>query len=155
MAKSKGNIKIVATNRRARRDYAIEDTYEAGLILQGTEVKSLRNSACSLGQAYVRPRGNELYLVDMHIPPFAQGNIMNHEETRPRKLLLHRREIGSVVAQCAQRGKTVIPLSVYFRNGYAKVEIAVARRRRKWDKRDKKAAEQFRRDAYRELRRRR
>jgi SsrA-binding protein len=148
-------IQLVARNRRARRDFVIEDTYEAGMALQGTEVKSLRSGNCSLAQAYARPRGDELYLIDAHIPPYEQGNIQNHEPTRPRKLLLHRRQIDRIISQCTQRGYTLIPLRVYFKDGYAKVEIGLARRRQKWDKRQKKEAEQRRRDARDALRRRR
>jgi SsrA-binding protein len=150
-AKNAGSVKIVARNRKARRDYFIEETFEAGLALLGTEVKSLRNGTCSLAEAYVRPRGKELYVVEMNIPPYPQGNIMNHEETRPRKLLMHRRELDSLIARCNRKGSTIIPLSLYFREGYAKVEIALVHRRKKWDKRDKKAVKQFRRDAQRDL----
>ncbi len=155
MAREGNNVKIVARNRRARHDFFIENTYEAGMVLQGTEVKSLRNGACSLGQAFARPRGDELYLYDMHIPPYEQGNILNHEPKRPRKLLLHRREIRRIISQCSQRGYTLIPLSVYFKAGHAKVEIGLARRRKHWDKREKKQAQQRSRETRRELERRR
>ena len=151
MGKAEGNVKIVAKNRKARHDFVIEDTYEAGMVLLGSEVKSLRDGTCSIAEAYARPRGDELFLYDMHIPPYKQANINNHEELRPRKLLLHRREIKSVISQCAQRGRTLIALAVYFKEGRAKVEIAVAQRRRKGDDRDKKLARQERKDAQREL----
>jgi len=154
MRTPKTGIKTVAVNRRARHDYIIEDTYEAGLVLQGTEVKSLRRGQCSLAQAYARPLGGELVLVDMHIPPYEAGNVFNHEPRRPRKLLLHRREINTIAAGCSQKGYTAVPLRVYFRNGYAKVEIGLARRKRKYDKRDKKADAQARREVRRELARR-
>ena len=124
------------------------------MVLQGTEVKSLRNGTCSLGEAYARPKGDELYLYDMHIPPYEQGNIQNHEPKRPRKLLLHRREIDRIISRCSQRGYTLIPLLVYFKEGYAKVEIGLARRKRQWDKRHKKEAEQQRKDAQAALARR-
>ncbi len=148
------NVKIVARNRKAWHDFVIEDTCEAGMVLQGTEVKSLRDGACSLDEAYARPQGQELYLFDMHIPPYEQGNIRNHEPKRPRKLLLHRREIGRIISQCTQRGYTIVPLSVYFKGGHAKVEIALARRKKRWDKRRKKEAEQRREEVRNALRRR-
>ena len=154
MARDEDDIKPVARNRKARYDYVIEDTFEAGMVLVGTEVKSLRNGACTIAQAYARPRGDELFLYGMHIPPYEQAGMMNHEEQRPRKLLLHRREIGVIAALCAEQGYTIIPLSVYFRNGLAKVQIGIARRRRKWDKRRQKEARQQRKDARRELGRR-
>lgn len=155
MRTRQNSVKIVARNRRARHDFFIEDTYEAGMVLQGTEVKSLRNGTCSLAEAYARPRGDELYLHDMHIPPYEQAGIQNHEPKRPRKLLLHRQEIGRIISRCTRRGYTLIPLSVYFKEGYAKVEIGLARRRRHWDKREKKEAEQRRKDAQQDLGRRR
>ena len=154
MSKQPTGIKIVAQNRRARHDFVIEETFEAGLALQGTEVKSLRNGQCALAEGYARARGDELYLFDVHIPPYEQATIHNHEPKRARKLLLHRREIDSIIAQCAQRGYTLVPLRLYFKAGRAKVEIALARRRRTWDKREKKAAEQRRQDAAAELARR-
>lgn len=155
MRTRQNSVKIVARNRRARHDFFIEDTYEAGMVLQGTEVKSLRNGTCSLAEAYARPSGDELYLHDMHIPPYEQAGIQNHEPKRPRKLLLHRQEIGRIISRCTRRGYTLIPLSVYFKEGYAKVEIGLARRRRHWDKREKKEAEQRRKDAQQDLGRRR
>ncbi len=154
MTAQQNNVKIVARNRKAWHDFMIEDTCEAGMVLQGTEVKSLRNGACSLEQAYARPKGQEIYLFDMHIPPYEQANIRNHEPMRPRKLLLHRREIGRLISQCTQRGYTLVPLSVYFKEGYAKVEIGLARRKQRWDKRRKKEAEQRREEARNALRRR-
>jgi len=151
MAARQDNVKISAQNRKARRDFFVEDTYEAGMVLQGSEVKSLRKGDCSLDEAYARPEGEELYLFDMHIAPYEQASIRNHEPTRPRKLLLHRREMDRIIAQCTQRGYTLVPLRVYFKEGFAKVEIALARRKRKWDKREKVAAEQRRKDARTEL----
>lgn len=155
MRPQQDNFTIVARNRRARHDFFIEDTYEAGMVLKGTEVKSLRTGNCSLGQAYARPEGEELFLYDMHIPPYEQAGIQNHEPKRPRKLLLHRREMERIISQCNRRGYTLIPLRVYFKEGYAKVQIGLARRKRKWDKRDKKEADQLRKDTQAELGRRR
>jgi len=154
MPPEQDSVKIVAQNRKARHDFEIEDTYEAGMVLVGTEVKSLRNGECSIEEAYARPRDEEVFLYDMHIPPYPQATIQNHEPKRPRKLLLHRREIGRIVLQCAQRGYTLVPLQVYFKEGKAKVEIALARRRRKWDKREKTAAEERRKEARAQLGRR-
>ena len=150
---TKSGEKIVARNRKARHDYEILDTWEAGLVLTGTEVKSLRQGTASIAEAYVRARRDELYLVEAHIPPYSAGNIMNHDETRPRKLLLHRREIDSIVKQLDRGGVTCIPLELYFRDGYAKLKIGLAQRRKKWDKRRKKEREQYKRDAQREMRR--
>lgn len=154
MTAKKDNVRTVARNRKARHEFEIEDTYEAGLVLQGTEVKSLRTGNCSIEEAYARPHRDEIYLFDMHIPPYEQGNIQNHEPKRPRKLLLHRRQIDRIISRVTQEGYTLIPLRVYFRDGYAKVQIAVARRRKQWDKRRKKEERQRRKDMERELRRR-
>ncbi|MCD6416297.1 MAG: SsrA-binding protein SmpB [Planctomycetes bacterium] len=151
MTGASNNVKIVARNRRARHDYYIEDTYEAGLALQGTEVKSLRQGECSVTEAYAAPRGDELFIFDMHIPPYEAGNIQNHEPTRPRKLLLHRWQLDRIISRCTQRGYTLIPLCVYFKEGRAKVEIALAQRRKLWDKRRKTEERQRRRDAKRDL----
>jgi len=155
MAKPNGKISLVARNRKARHDYVIEETYEAGLMLQGTEVKSLREGNCSIQQSFARPQASEIYLFDMHIPPYSHGNIQNHEPKRPRKLLLHRRQIGRIISQCSQRGYTLIPLSVYFRGGYAKIELGLARSRPKKDKRRKIEQKMHRREVSDALRRRR
>jgi SsrA-binding protein len=156
MAEQHEGIKIIAKSRRAGRDFVVEDSYEAGMALLGSEVKSLREGTCSIEEAFARPQGNELFLYDMHIPPYEQATIINnHPPTRPRKLLLHRREIGRIVAQCSQRGYTLVPLRVYFKSGHAKVEIALARRKKHWDKREKVEANQRRKDAQAALDRRR
>lgn len=154
MGKRNEGIKVIARNRRARYEYEIEDTFEAGLVLQGTEVKSLRQGNCDISQAFARPRGDEIYLVDMHIAPYEQGNISNHEPKRRRKLLLHRREIDRLISRCTQRGYTIIPLRVYFRGGFAKAEIGLARHKKQWDKRRRKEERQRREDAERALGRR-
>ncbi len=154
MARKDEHVKIVARNRKARHEYEVEDTYEAGLALKGTEVKSLRQGNCSLSEAFARPRGDEIFLYDMHIPPYEAGTHTNHEPKRPRKLLLHRREIDRIISQCTRRGYTLIPLRLYFRRGLAKVEIALARHRKPWDKRRKKEQRQQRKEAERALRRR-
>jgi SsrA-binding protein len=148
------NIKIVAKNRKARHNFLIEETFEAGMVLLGTEVKSLRDGQCSLAEGYVRPQGDELFLIEVSITPYSHGTHENHEERRPRKLLMHRREIDMLIAGVSQGGKTIVPLMIYFTEGRAKVQIGLASRRRKWDKRDKKAQKQARRDVQRELSRR-
>lgn len=145
------NVKIVARNRKAWHDFVIEDTCEAGMVLQGTEVKSLRDGACSLDEAYARPQGQELYLFDMHIPPYEQGNIRNHEPKRPRKLLLHRREIARLFEQVRQRGYTLIPTRIYLSGGRAKVEVALARGKKQYDKRREIADREAERDLRRAL----
>ena len=155
MARQETGIQIIAQNRRARHDFVIEDRYEAGLVLQGTEVKSLREGTCSLNEAFARPRGDELYVFDVHIPPYGPASMLNHEPKRPRKLLLQRRDLDRIIARCTQRGYTLVPLRLYFKGGYAKVEIGLARRRKRWDDRDKMEARQRRKDTAAELSRRR
>lgn len=139
--------RAVATNRRARHDYWIEESHEAGIVLTGTEVKSLRQGRANLSDAFARVEGGEVWLHQFHISPYDQGNIHNHDPLRTRKLLLHRREILRLQARVIQKGYTLIPLRVYFRNGVAKVELAVARGRRQYDKRERIAE----RDAERRI----
>ena len=141
--------KLIAQNRKARHDYAIEDVYEAGLVLVGTEVKSLREGRASLVDSYGRVRDGEVWLEGMHIPEYTQGTWTNHEPRRPRKLLLHRQEIAKLVGKTKESGLTLIPLSLYFKDGKAKVELALARGKRSYDKRQSLAA----RDAAREIER--
>jgi SsrA-binding protein len=138
---------VVARNRKARHDYAIEDVYEAGLVLQGTEVKSLRQGRASLVDAYGRVHDGEVWLEGAHIPEYAEGTWTNHEPRRPRKLLLHRAEIERLTGKTKESGLTLVPLSLYFLNVHAKVEIALARGKRAYDKRQTLAA----RDAEREI----
>jgi len=141
--------KVVARNRRARHEYFILETFEAGIALQGSEIKSIRAGQISLAEAYVRINGKEAWLEDAHIAPYEQASIFNHEPLRPRKLLLHNSEIRKLWDTVRQKGVTVIPLSVYLKNGKAKVEIAVARGKKLYDKR----AEIAKRDAQREIER--
>ncbi len=138
---------LIATNRRARHEYHIEETYEAGLALTGTEVKTLRQRRVSLQEAFARVEGGEIWLYHMHIPPYEAGNIFNHDPLRRRKLLLHRSEIRRLFAKAQQKGYTLIPLRVYFRHGVAKIELGVARGKKQYDKRESVA----RRDALREI----
>ncbi len=131
----------IAQNRKARHDYLIESTLEAGLVLTGSEVKSLRRGRCSIGEAYAHEEGGELYLRNMHISPYEAANRLNHEPRRRRKLLVHRRELVKLIGQIQRGGYTLVPLSIYFNErGIAKLELAVARGKRKADKRqsDKK-----------------
>ncbi|MCS7234698.1 MAG: SsrA-binding protein SmpB [Armatimonadota bacterium] len=127
--------RTVVTNRRARHDYHLEETYEAGLQLLGSEVKSLRAGRASLQDAYAKVRGGEVWLVNMHIAPYEQAGPFNHDPLRPRKLLLHRAEIRRLVGKVKGRGYTLIPLRVYFRRGRAKVELALARGKKEYDRR--------------------
>jgi SsrA-binding protein len=128
-------IKVVAENRRARHDFHLLDRYEAGVVLSGTEVKSLREGRASLQRSFADVRGGEVFLVGAHIPEYAQGNIANHEPDRDRKLLLHRREIATLIGKVHERGLTLVPTRVYFKNGRVKVELALARGKEVRDKR--------------------
>ncbi len=128
--------KTVATNRRARHEYEIEESYEAGLALTGTEVKSLRTGRVTLGEAFARIERGEVWLHHLHIPPYDAGNIFNHEPLRRRRLLLHRYEIRRLEGRANQKGYTLVPLRLYFKRGVAKVEIALARGKRLYDKRE-------------------
>lgn len=129
--------KVIATNRRARYDYEILDTYEAGLVLAGAEVKSLRAGKVSLGDAYAAFEGRELFLYNLHIPHYKQNTTTALGTRRPRKLLLNRGEISRIFRAVEQKGVTLIPLKLYFQRGYAKVEIALARGKKKYDKRER------------------
>ncbi|GIV59214.1 SsrA-binding protein SmpB [Rhodocaloribacter litoris] len=128
-------IKLVTTNRKARHEYTIEETLEAGLVLEGTEVKSLREGRANLQDAYCAVDGGEMFLYQCHISPYRHGNQFNHDPLRVRKLLLHRREIDRWSRAAQQKGYTIIPLKLYFRNGVAKVEIGLARGKKLYDKR--------------------
>jgi len=134
--KETGERRNITDNRKARHDYHIEDTYEAGLVLTGTEVKSLRLGRANIRDAHAEMRGGELFLVGLHISPYEQGNRFNHEPMRPRKLLLHRREIRRLASQVAERGYTLVPLRLYWSRGRAKAELALARGKRQYDKRE-------------------
>jgi SsrA-binding protein len=150
MARERGRT-VVAQNRKARHDYHIDDTYEAGLALTGTEVKSLRAGRASLTDGYAEVRDGELWLRNVHIPEYDQGTWTNHEPRRPRKLLLRRDEIGRLIGKTTQRGYTLVPLSLYFSDGYAKVELALARGKRSYDKRHVLAEKQALREADRAI----
>ena len=134
MAREQGR-KLIAQNKKARHDYLIEATYEAGLVLQGTEVKSLRQGRASLVDGFVDIDGHEAWLHGVHIPEYSQGTWTNHSARRKRKLLLHRDEIDKIERRVNEKGLTVVPLSLYFKDGRAKVEIALAKGKKSWDKR--------------------
>jgi SsrA-binding protein len=147
-------VKVVATNRRARRDYYIEDRYEAGLVLTGTEIKSIRAGRVNLSDGYVAPRSDELWLLQVHIAAYQPAGRHGHDPLRPRKLLLHRREIDRLTSQVQERGYTVIPLRLYLKHGRAKVEIGLVRGKRKYDKRAAIAKRDSERQIERALRER-
>ncbi len=153
MPREKGQ-KVVARNRRARYDYHIDDTYEAGLVLTGTEVKSLRDGRASIVDGYALVRDGEAWLHGVHIPEYTRGTWTNHEPRRPRKLLLHKQEISRLIGKTQEKGLTLVPLSLYFKDGRAKVEIALARGKRAHDKRQDIAKREADREMDRALRRR-
>ena len=147
----KSGIKLIANNKKAYYDYFIEDTYEAGISLHGTEVKSLRMGRCSVKEAFVRPEGEELFIYQMNISPYEKGNIFNKDPLRVRKLLLHKYEIRKILGQAAQKGYTIVPLKVYFKDSLVKVEIGLARGKKLYGKRDSIAKKDQRREAEREF----
>jgi SsrA-binding protein len=149
--RSEGGIKQVAANRKALHDYTIEDTYEAGVALTGTEIKSLRAGRVSLRDGYVQIRNGEAWLLNVHISPYDFGNRENHEPRRERKLLLHRQEIRKLQSKVAERGWTIVPLRMYLKEGRAKIEVALARGKRLYDKRDAVAERDMDRDLRRTL----
>lgn len=149
MAGKDGGIKVITRNRKAGHDYHLEQTYEAGIALTGSEIKSIRNNQINLREGYVEARDGELWLVGVHITPYEQSGIYGYSEpTRPRKLLLHKREIAQIIERMRERGYTVVPTMVYLKNGRAKVEIALAKGKKLYDKR----AAIAQRDAEREIR---
>jgi SsrA-binding protein len=147
-------IKVVARNRRARHDFDLLEKVEAGLVLTGTEVKSLRNGKANLEDAYAEVDRGEVWLLGCDIPEYVQANRMNHAPKRPRKLLLHRREIGKLENKTNEKGITLVPLSLYFKKGIAKVELCVARGRKTFDKREAIKKQDAKRDIDRTMRRR-
>lgn len=128
--------KVIATNRRARHDYEILESLEAGIELKGTEVKSLRSGKASLADSFARPEGSELFLYNMHVPPYEFGNIANVDPIRPRKLLLHKNQIRRIVGEIALKKLALVPLTLYFKNGLVKVELALAKGKKLYDKRE-------------------
>ncbi|MFJ8361354.1 SsrA-binding protein SmpB [Streptomyces sp. NPDC093984] len=150
MAKEKGR-KLIAQNKKARHDYHILDTYEAGLVLMGTEVKSLRQGRASLVDGFVQLDGHEAWLYNVHVPEYSQGTWTNHSARRKRKLLLHRDEIDKLESKAQETGHTIVPLSLYFKDGRAKVEIALAKGKKEYDKRQTLREKQDRREAERAM----
>lgn len=144
--------KPIAQNRRASHDYFIEDTYEAGIVLQGTEIKSIRAGRVSIQDAHARVNNGEMYIINMHIAPYEQGNRHNHEPTRTRKLLLHRKQIDTLVGLTQRQGYTVVPLRVYIKRGNAKVLIGLAKGKRLYDKRETLKRKEMKRDVDRAIR---
>jgi SsrA-binding protein len=154
VSKTGAGEKLVASNRRAHHNFDILETHEAGLVLQGTEVKSLRDSRADLKESYARIERDEAWLIGLHISPYAQGNRANHDPLRPRKLLLHRGEINRLLGKIMEKGLTLVPLRLYFKQGRAKVELGLARGRKTLDKRHAIREREERREVARALRER-
>ena len=150
MAKEKTS-RLIAQNKKAYHDYFIEETYQAGISLSGTEVKSMRAGKCSLKESFIRIEAGEALIYNMHISPYEQGNIFNKDPLRTRRLLLHKREINKIAAQVAQAGYTVVPLKVYFHHGLVKVDIGVAKGKKLYDKRDSIAKKDQMREAAKDF----
>jgi SsrA-binding protein len=150
--KGQEHVKVVAVNRRATHDYFIDERIEAGLVLTGTEIKSIREGRVNLREGYARITGDEAWLTNVHIAPYEQGNRYNHEPLRERKLLLHRSEIAQLIGKSRQRGYTIVPLQLYLKHGRAKVELGLARGKREFDKRESIAKREAQREIDRALR---
>ncbi len=144
---AKANIKLISNNKKAYFDYFIEDKYEAGISLHGTEVKSLRMGKCSIKEAFIRIEKGEVYVYNMHISPYEKGNIFNKDPLRVKKLLLHKSEINKIAGALATKGYTLVPLQVYFKDSLVKVEIGLARGKKLYDKRQDIAKKDQRREA--------
>jgi len=146
-------IKTLATNRKAYHDYHIQDKIEAGIVLTGTEIKSIRAGRVSLGEAYVRPEGGELWLLNAHIARYEAGSYLSHEPMRPRKLLLHRKQIDNLTSKVSEKGLTLVPLKLYIKDSIAKVEVALAKGKKLYDKRESIARRETEREIGRAVRR--
>lgn len=144
-------MKLVANNKKAYHDYFIDEKYEAGLVLHGTEVKSLRLGKCSVKEAFVRIENFEVWIYGMHISPYEKGNIFNRDPLRPKKLLMHKDEIRKLTGKISEKGFTIVPLQVYFKDGRAKIEIGLARGKKLYDKRQDIAKKDQRREAEKEF----
>lgn len=151
MAPKKEPQKLVANNKKAFHDYFIDETYEAGVVLHGTEVKSLRMGKCSIKESFIRIENGEMFVYGMHISPYEKGNIFNKDPLRVKKLLLHRVEINKLAGKVAEKGFTLVPLQIYFKDGRAKVEIGLARGKKLYDKRQDIAKKDQRREMEREF----
>ena len=146
--------KIVATNRKAHHEYSLEETIEAGIVLMGSEIKSIRESRVNLKDGYVSEQNGELWLLNVHISPYDQASVFGHDPLRPRKLLLHKKEIARMITRIRERGYTIVPTQMYLKNGRVKVEIALARGKRLYDKRADLAEKDSRREMERALKER-
>lgn len=151
MAKSKETQKLIANNKKAFHDYFIDETYEAGIALHGTEVKSMRMGKCSVKESFVRIENGEVFVYGMHISPYEKGNIFNKDPLRMKKLLMHRYEINKLAGKIMEKGYTLVPLQVYFKNGKVKMEIGLARGKKLYDKRQDIARKDQRREMEREF----
>ena len=152
MAKApKENVKLIANNKKAYHDYFIEDKYEAGISLAGTEVKSLRQGKCSIKESFIRIENGEVFIYGMHVSPYEKGNIFNKDPLRVKKLLLHKYEINKIAGKIAEKGYTLVPLQVYFRGSLVKVELGLARGKKLYDKRQDIAKKDQKREAEREF----
>lgn len=143
--------KLIANNKKARHDYFIEDTYEAGICLHGTEVKSLRMGKCSVKESFIRIEDGEVFIYNMHISPYEKGNIFNKDPLRVKKLMMHRHEINKIAGQLAQKGYTLVPLEVYFKGSLVKVQVGLARGKKLYDKRQDIAKKDQRREVERDF----
>jgi len=152
MAKTSENIKIAAQNKKAYHDYFVDETYEAGIALAGTEVKSIRQGAVNMKDSFCRVEAGEMMMYGVHISPYEKGNVFNKDPMRTRKLLLHKKEIMKLFGLCGKEGFTLVPLKMYFSGSKVKVEIGLCRGKKNYDKRDAEAKKQANRDIERELR---
>lgn len=148
---SKESYKLIANNKKAYHDYFIEDTYETGICLHGTEVKSLRMGKCSINESFVRVEGAEVFIYNMHISPYEKGNIFNKDPLRIKKLLLHKGEINKIAGKMSEKGYTLVPTKVYFKGSLVKVEIGLAKGKKLYDKRADIAKKDIRREAERDF----
>ena len=154
MAAKKESQKLIANNKKAYHDYFIEETYEAGVALHGTEVKSMRMGKCSIKESFIRIENGEVFVYGMHVSPYEKGNIFNKDPLRVKKLLMHKYEINRMAGKIAEKGYTLVPLQVYFKEGRVKVEVGLARGKKLYDKRQTIAKKDQRREAEREFRQR-
>ncbi|MBS4200247.1 SsrA-binding protein SmpB [Bacillus sp. FJAT-49732] len=150
----KGAGKLVAQNKKAHHDYFIEDTYEAGIVLQGTEIKSIRAGKANIRDSFARIQNGELFLHNAHISPYEQGNRYNHDPLRTRKLLLHRKEINKLIGESKEQGYSIIPLKIYLKDGFAKILIGLGKGKKKYDKREDLKQKEAKRDIERAFRER-
>ncbi len=150
----KGAGKVIAQNKKANHDYFIEETYETGIVLQGTEIKSLRNGRANLKDSYARVHNGEMFLYNLHISPYEQGNRYNHDPLRTRKLLLHKKEISKLIGLTKEEGYALVPIKIYLKNGYAKLLLGLGKGKKKYDKREDLKQKEAKRDIERAFRER-